>query len=212
MARIPQGILGGLRGRVANVIGASWKGINYIRSMPLSVANPNTVLQQAQRGAFTQVVAAARLLLTEIIATYWDPFARYMSGYNHFISINIDAFATAGLTTPADFFSGRGILTGVADLVVTGSEATNDLTWTDTDLSGIGDALGGDKAIFVWYNVTQDYWKAVVSETDDRADTPFTTEDLDFVENDVIECYMFYTRVDHSKISDSSHDQCVAAA
>lgn len=207
MARIPQGILGGLRGRIGNIIGASWKGINYIRSMPLSVANPNTVLQQAQRGAFTQCVAAARLLLADIIATYWDPFARAMSGYNHFISVCIDAFATAGLTTPSSFSAARGILTGVVDFVATGGEGAGAFSFADTDQSGIGDALGDDKAVMVWYNVTQDYWKTKVAEVNDRTDTPFAVADTDLLENDVVEAYMFYTRPDHSKQSDSAHDQ-----
>ena len=31
MGKIAQGILGGLSGKVGNIIGGSWKGIDYIR-------------------------------------------------------------------------------------------------------------------------------------------------------------------------------------
>lgn len=212
MAKIPQGILGGLRGRVGNVVGAAWKGINYIRSMPLSVANPNTTLQQAQRGAFTECVAAARFLLADLIATYWDPFARAMSGYNHFISVNIDAFATAGFATPADFFSGRGILTGVIGLSVISGEgaATHTFTWTDN--SGKGDALATDKMILLIYNTTQKYWKFHAPGVSTRTTETEGITDADIVENDVIECYQFFYRPDLSKISDSSYFQEDAVA
>src|SRR5690606_508733 len=42
MGIIKQGILGGFSGKVGNVVGASWKGIDYIRSLPSSVSNPRT--------------------------------------------------------------------------------------------------------------------------------------------------------------------------
>ena len=48
MGKIAQGILGGLSGKVGNVIGGSWKGIDYIRIKPSSVANPRTVGQVNQ--------------------------------------------------------------------------------------------------------------------------------------------------------------------
>jgi uncharacterized protein DUF6266 len=53
MGKIGQGILGGLSGKVGNIIGASWKGINYIRIKPTSVANPRTPGQVNQRNKFT---------------------------------------------------------------------------------------------------------------------------------------------------------------
>ncbi|MCB1863960.1 MAG: hypothetical protein KDG50_00890, partial [Chromatiales bacterium] len=94
MARIKQGILGGLSGKIANVVGSSWKGIAVLKSLPLSVANPNTAAQQAQRGAMTQIVAAARILLAALIQVYWNPFAQQMSGYNDFVKTNIATFTT----------------------------------------------------------------------------------------------------------------------
>jgi len=43
MGKINQGILGGFSGKVGNVIGGNWKGIDYMRVKPASVANPNQV-------------------------------------------------------------------------------------------------------------------------------------------------------------------------
>lgn len=53
MGKISQGILGGLSGKVGNVVGGNWKGIDYIRIKPTSVANPRTEGQVNQRNKFT---------------------------------------------------------------------------------------------------------------------------------------------------------------
>ena len=55
MGKIKQGILGGFRGKVGTVIGASWNGIAYMRGLPQSVKNPKTAAQQAQRAFFKEV-------------------------------------------------------------------------------------------------------------------------------------------------------------
>jgi hypothetical protein len=56
MAKINQGILGGFAGKVGNVIGGTWKGINYMRVKPSSVANPKTEGQVSQRTKFSTVL------------------------------------------------------------------------------------------------------------------------------------------------------------
>ena len=55
MGKIKQGILGGFKGKVGTVIGASWNGIAYMRGLPQSVKNPKTAAQQAQRAFFAEV-------------------------------------------------------------------------------------------------------------------------------------------------------------
>tara|TARA_R110002051_G_scaffold172001_1_gene242470 strand:- start:199 stop:840 length:642 start_codon:yes stop_codon:yes gene_type:complete len=56
MGKISQGILGGLSGKVGNVIGGSWKGIDYLRIKPSSVANPRTEGQVNQRNKFSATI------------------------------------------------------------------------------------------------------------------------------------------------------------
>ena len=55
MGKIKQGILGGFKGKVGTVIGASWNGIVYMRGLPQSIKNPKTAAQQAQRAFFREV-------------------------------------------------------------------------------------------------------------------------------------------------------------
>ena len=56
MGKINQGILGGVSGQIGNVIGGTWKGIDYLRIKPSSVANPRTEGQVDQRSKFLTVL------------------------------------------------------------------------------------------------------------------------------------------------------------
>jgi hypothetical protein len=52
MARITKGILGGGRGKVANVVMGSWKGIDYIRAYAVP-SNPRSPAQVVRRNILT---------------------------------------------------------------------------------------------------------------------------------------------------------------
>ena len=100
MAIIKSGILGGFSGKVANVVGSSWKGIAVMKSLPLSVANPRTALQVAHRNKFKRSVAFALAILSVVIKPLWDRFAQGESGFNAFISKNINLFGVGDLPSP----------------------------------------------------------------------------------------------------------------
>ena len=59
MGKIKQGILGGFRGKVGTVIGASWNGISYMRGLAQSHKNPKTAAQTTQRSFFKEVLDIA---------------------------------------------------------------------------------------------------------------------------------------------------------
>ena len=59
MGKIKQGILGGFRGKVGTVIGASWNGISYMRGLAQSHKNPKTAAQTTQCGFFREVLDIA---------------------------------------------------------------------------------------------------------------------------------------------------------
>ena len=90
MGIIRRGILGGFSGKVANVVGSSWKGIAVMRALPLSVTNPKTVGQVEQRSAFSIISKLASSILTVWVKPLWDRSAQSMSGYNAFIQQNVD--------------------------------------------------------------------------------------------------------------------------
>ena len=94
MARIPAGILGRVSGKVGDVVGATWKGIPYIRQYVIP-ANPNTALQQTERSLFADLVSLAKAALGPVLQPFWDPFLKSNSGWAHFIGINRLLYSTA---------------------------------------------------------------------------------------------------------------------
>ena len=211
MGVIRQGILGGFSGKVANVVGSSWKGIAVLKSLPLSVANPKTVGQQAQRGAMTQIVEASRILLASLIQPYWNPFAQRMSGYNMFVKENIATFTTAGFTTFADFFSTRGSLLNVEVSSATADASDQAVTVNWTNNAGTADALGTDEAVVTYYNETQDYWK-VSAGAATRADGTIAISDTALVASDQLHIYTSMSRPDISKVADSTYNSVAVVA
>lgn len=211
MGVIKQGILGGFSGKVANVVGSSWKGIAVLKSLPLSVTNPNTAGQQAQRGKMSSIVAAARILLAALIQPYWNPFAQKQSGYNAFVSANIDTFATSGFATFADFFSMRGSLLGIVTGTITSDDSSNTITITWTDNSGTSDALATDEMVFVVYNESQDYW-LVDAGNAVRSDATYAIPDTTMATGDSLHIYSSASRPNIDKVADSVYDSSTVVA
>lgn len=211
MGVIKQGILGGFSGKVANVVGSSWKGIAVLKSLPLSVANPKTAGQVAQRGAMTSIVAASRLLLAALIQPYWNPFAQKQSGYNKFVSENIATFTTAGFVTFGSFFSMRGSLLGVVTSGGSASAGSSTITLNWTDNSGTSDALATDDMVVTVYNETQDYWTSqVAGDTRDAESNDIT--DANMAQNDELHVYVGMSRPDISKVADSFYEAITVGA
>lgn len=92
MGIIKQGILGGFRGKVGSVVGGAWKGIATMRAMPLTVANPRTPSQVNNRDRNTAILALAQAVSISFIRTYWNRFAKTMSGFNMFMSVNKNVY------------------------------------------------------------------------------------------------------------------------
>jgi hypothetical protein len=119
MATIKRGILGGFKNKVGSVIGSSWKGIDTMRSMPLSVANPNTAKQKTVRGNFKTLVTAASAVNSTLIRPYWSRFAKQMTGANAFIRENYDLFKNPAIRYSENAILSRGKLDMVTAINVT---------------------------------------------------------------------------------------------
>jgi len=131
MAKIPNGILGGVSGKIGGVIGSSWKGINVVKTRPLSVANPKTVPQQAQRAKFTGVTKFASEILSDFVKPYWDRFAVKASGYNDFVRENVSVFAGAELSDPSNLKISNGKMSAdeLTLTEISGGDEVLDVVW-----------------------------------------------------------------------------------
>ena len=108
MAIIKQGILGGFSNKVGSVVGAGWKGIATMRSLPQSVANPRTTAQVANRSTFAQLAVLGSGILPTIIQPLWNRWAKKMSGYNEWLSVNkklLDEVGELGTFIPKMVFA-----------------------------------------------------------------------------------------------------------
>ena len=82
MGKIKQGILGGFKGKVGTVIGASWNGIAYMRGLAQSHKNPKTAAQLQQRTFFKEVQDLVGQLSDEQLAFLFPNSVKGMSRRN----------------------------------------------------------------------------------------------------------------------------------
>jgi hypothetical protein len=208
MGVLKQGILGGFSGKVANVVGSSWKGIAVIKALPLSVANPNTASQQIYRNRIKYCCLFALNILTNTIKPCWDRFAMRMSGFNAFIKANRTIFDSTGLVTPASLVISSGKMAATAISAVTTGNATKTVKIDWVDDSGSGYKLASDEAYAVAYNATT---KEVMGHTNPAPATrrDAATLTITFIANnttgDHVHCYLAFRRADGTVVSETDY-------
>lgn len=152
MARLEQGILGGITGGIGNIVGASWKGIPYIRTKALSVANPRTAGQVTQRTKFAETVILAQNILAIIIKPLWDRFAVKKSGYNDFVGTNVQFMLPVATRDFSKLIMSKGKMapTPIVSTGLTIDSTEANVFWADD--SGSGFKLDTDTAFIVTWN------------------------------------------------------------
>ena len=161
MAKLNAGILSAPRGKVAGVVGSSWKGISYVRQK-VTPANPNTAAQQAQRGKMSAAVKCAQSILAGVLIPFVSPFQKKMSGYNWFIKQNIGKITTGSNAVDLRFTSGTLALpTGEA----TGGSGAMSVT---VNFENVANAADNEKMVVgvIWYDANggDAYYKTVEAE------------------------------------------------
>lgn len=151
MGIIRRGILGGFSGKVANVVGSSWKGIAVMRALPLSVTNPKTVGQVEQRSAFSIISKFASSILTVWVKPLWDRSAQSMSGYNAFIQQNVDIVKADKVLNIENLTMSKGKLG--ATTIQAGANAQNDILTAMWDAVPVGSfQMSSDKLYLVVFD------------------------------------------------------------
>lgn len=151
MGTISKGILGGFSGKVGNVVGGNWKGIDYMRS---KAARRNFKPTQPQLEQQLKFALAVRFIqtITALVEISFGDFAVRKTGFNSAVSYTLKNAVTG--TYPvfnlqfADVLVSRGDLPNVLAPTVTVA-AGGLVTWAWTDNSGVGIARPTDKALLV---------------------------------------------------------------
>lgn len=204
MGKIKQGILGGFSGKVAGVVGSSWKGIAVIKSKPLSVANPKTAAQVAQREKMSNATAFAKQCLTEVIKPLWDRFASKMSGYNSFVKENIALFATSMPSTAADLVISNGKMGSTPLDTISATAAGTSVTIGWGDDGGEGLKLSTDDPYIVIVNETQEKVFACKHSSPRSGQGSSFTTGWTNAASDVINGYLAFRRTDGTVVSKTS--------
>ncbi|CAM1346895.1 DUF6266 family protein [Tenacibaculum insulae] len=204
MGKISQGILGGLSGKVGNVIGGNWKGIDYLRIKPSSVANPRTEGQVNQRNKFTitlEYLQANKGFIKigyKAFATKKTEFNAAMSyvlnnavggiAPNFMIDYSLALLSRGGLS---------GVLNGTTDLTNAGQVSFG---WDDN--SAEGNANTTDKAMVLVYNPSKKESISILDGADRTVGSQIVTIPGTYA-GDTVELFMAFVSEDGKTVSNS---------
>jgi hypothetical protein len=161
MAVIKQGILGGGSGSIGGVVMSAWKGRAILKAKPISVANPQTDGQVAQRTSFKAVAQLGALLLTSYVQKICNVVSGNITGYNFFVSQNKTAYNSLGVLVPANLKIGGGKIPLPSAIVSVIKGASNILTLSFTEYSGAPALRGDDNSYSIAIcPTTGDVWVA----------------------------------------------------
>ena len=153
MGKFSKGILGGFSGKVGNVVGGNWKGIDYMRSKSsFKNLNPSEA-QLAQQLKFGMCIRFVQSM-SGLLEKSFNNFAVKKTGINSALSYTLKNAVTG--TYPvfsidyAAALVSRGDLPNVlAPSIVMGAGSLLVFSWTDN--TGVGVAKATDKALPVAY-------------------------------------------------------------
>lgn len=197
MGKISQGILGGFSGKVGNVIGGNWKGIDYMRVKPASVANPQTAGQMDQRSKFSAVIGFLQPI-SEFIKIGFKGYAIKMTAFNSAMSYNVKNALTGDYPDYemdyANALVSRGSLAPALNATAA-SANVGEVTFSWDDNSTEGNANATDKAMLLVLNPAK---KEAVFVTDGAvrtAEEQLLTVPANYSGDDV-ECFIAFIALD----------------
>ena len=226
MGKISQGVLGGFSGKVGNVVGGTWKGIDYMRIKPANVTNPRTEGQVDQRSKFSTVLRFLQPM-TDFLRVGFKLYANKMTQFNAAMSYNLNNAITGAYPNfMVDYASAlvtRGNLSGAANGAASSPSAgdvqiwssygevwiSSRITWDDN--SGSGSAQATDKALIVLLNTTRQEAVFTIAGPARSAGTETISVPSEYTGEDV-EVFLGFISEDGSKVANSSYLGSVAVA
>jgi hypothetical protein len=210
MAVTQNTLIGRSRQKIGGAVMRSWKGLNVLQSKPLTVANPKTDKQKAQRSALSQLVAMFRQYLS-FIRIAFNEMPQGTTQWAQLMKFNLKTgftFTPPNATLKPDSLRlSSGTLIGAQDLTFTNPSGRNILIqWTDN--SGQPGANSSDRAVAVILSGTGEiYYIATGSnrttegmQFDVPGSTPFTQLHL----------YFYFDNSSLRKASDSQYIDTLA--
>jgi hypothetical protein len=154
MARFNKGVLGGFSGKVGPVVGGSWNGIDYIRSLPTIKKNRQfSEEQDIQRAKFSAAANFLKALQPLLMTTFKD--GNKMTGHNAALSYTLKNAVVGVYPDISIDYSLTQVARGTLPNAITPAAVSADaekirFSWGDN--TGVGTAKPTDKVILVAYH------------------------------------------------------------
>jgi len=153
MGIIRKGILGGFQGTVGTVVGGTWKGIDYIKSLPVISNTDPSPKQLEQRAKFKTVVDFLRPILA-FVQLGFKTASSQMTGYNSAMAYNYKQALTGSYPGFAIDYALAAVSNGALPNVLAPTataEPASVVKYDWTNNSNVGMAAGTDKVMAVVY-------------------------------------------------------------
>lgn len=206
MGTYNNGILGAFKGKVGNVVGSTWNGVKYMRAVPVSVKDPKTEKQLAQRQRFGLMTSFMRKF-RPVVNIGFRKGAGNMSASNRAASYNIKNAVDGEYPDQEIRFDmlrfSRGDLTGSYNASAV-SANTGELTITWADNTGDGSASPDDTLVVSLYSAERDsvFFRVEAAERQDGTVSIALPESY---HGDTVETYIFFVSADEEQVSDSDY-------
>ena len=213
MAIVKESPIGVISGKLGQIAGAKWKGINYLRVIPASQADPKTDKQLAQRMKFSVTMRFIQPM-TQFLKIGWKDLAVKMTPSNAAFAYNIrnaiqgtypnftidypNALVVKGNLPPA--------LNQAAASTVAGTVL---FTWDDN--SDEVDASTSDKNLLLVFNPEKNQ-AVYFAELGERADGTQSVTVPHSFSGDLVHCYIGFINVDNQMLSNSKYAGAVTVA
>jgi len=206
MGRIQKGILGGFSGKVGTVVGATWRGIEIMRSRPKRSSRPPTDQQAEQRERFAFVAHFLRPVRSLLRMYFGQPSgaksrSNLATSY-HMTETVTGTYPNFAIDYPKVIVS-KGELLGLQDATVStigGGEIK--CNWTDN--TGQGQAVATDAVFVAVYNESKQLWetkRAIAT----RVDSVFNLNLADTWVGDTVHCWVGVVKADDKLCSNSEY-------
>lgn len=203
MGTYKKGILGSFSGKVGTVIGSSWNGIDYMRSLPRPSSKQATEPQLIQRAKMGLATGFLRPI-SALVNVGYKSLAINKTGFNvatsQVIADGITGIYPELLIDYPNVLISKGTLTGPWNPVLSSAAGNLNIAWQDN--SGSGTAKATDTLVILVYNEVQSQYVYTLagdmrSALSDSLDLP-----ADFV-GDQVHVWVAFYAADKKTISTS---------
>lgn len=204
MAVFKKGINGAFSGTIGSTVGASWRHINYMRSLPKPSKKPATLGQLAQRARFALAVNFLRSIKPLLNLGFSDKMQGRKTGYNRALQLMIGR-AIAGeypdyTVDYAEVMLAQGGLAPAMSAVLE-QTATGQLRLSWEPTTNKYTSFADDEVVTVVYNVSKRFMN-VYDGTERSAGSVDISLPASFVGDELV-AWAFMVHRDGEKTSDS---------